>query len=382
MLAAFGFLALSIGWWTLSGVSARDDNPRRIFTEQHSPRGAIVDRNGDVLAVSSPISATYVRRYPLPEAAPVVGYYSLNYGLSGVEEAADAVLRGPLDPIDQLLHRTPSGRTVRTTLDPITQRDLAARFTQPGGAIILSIPDGAVLALASYPTFDPNTLDQNWKQLSVDPSAPLLNRVTQGLYQPGAILETLLLADALEQHTAALTETVERPDAPVALDNLIVDCAHAGPMTTLADAYANACPAPFADLGVRLGETELISLTQRWQLDQPPPLETAHQRRRHTNHFIEHDAGFASLCGRSIVAYAITAANGARRRDHRQSRGAAHRARHQRCDVDRGRMDIVDDRHPCQRAAPALARHRPIDPRGNADPRRHRRAWRCGLQWG
>ena len=273
MLAAFGFLALSIGWWTLSGVSARDDNPRRIFVEQHSPRGAIVDRNGDILAVSIPVTDVYARRYPLPEAAPVVGYYSLNYGLSGVEEAADAVLRGPLDPIDQLLHRMPSGRTVRTTLDPIAQRDLAARFTQPGGAIILSIPDGAVLALASYPTFDPNTLDQNWKQLSVDPNAPLLNRVTQGLYQPGAILETLLLADALEQHTAALTETVERPDAPVALDNLIVDCAHVGPMTTLADAYANACPAPFADLGVRLGETELISLTQRWQLDQPPPLE-------------------------------------------------------------------------------------------------------------
>jgi peptidoglycan glycosyltransferase len=70
-----------------------------------------------------------------------------------------------------------------------------------------------------------------------------------------------------------LTQTVDRPDQPVGLDNLIVDCARTGPMATLADAYAHACPAPFADLGVRLGETALISLTQRWQLDQPPAME-------------------------------------------------------------------------------------------------------------
>ncbi|HZY40824.1 MAG TPA: penicillin-binding transpeptidase domain-containing protein, partial [Anaerolineae bacterium] len=234
---------------------------------------AILDRTGGLLATSAPVSGTYLRLYPLPDAAPVVGYYSLNYGVAGVEAALDAVLRGPLEPIDQLLHRRPAGRTVRTTIDPDAQRDLAARLTQSGAAIILSLPDGAVLALESHPTYDPNTLDQDWPQLAVDPGAPLLNRVTQGLYQPGAIFQTILLADAIERGAAALTQTVDRPDQPVALDNLILDCARTGSMATLADAYANACPAPFADLGVRLGDTELISLTQRWQLDQPPAME-------------------------------------------------------------------------------------------------------------
>jgi len=278
LMAAFGLLALAIGWWTLGGIAApgiagRDDNPRRIFEEQRSPRGSIVDRTGELLAVSSPISESYVRLYPLPAAAPVVGYYSLNYGLAGVEEALDGVLRGPLDPLDQLLHRPRVGRTVRTTIDPAAQADLATRLTQSGAAIILAIPDGAVLALASTPAYDPNTLDQDWKQLSIDPASPLLNRVTQGLYQPGAIFQTILLADAIERGAATLTQTVERPDQPVGLDNLIVECARTGPMMTLADAYANACPGPIADLGLTLGESELISLTQRWQLDVPPALE-------------------------------------------------------------------------------------------------------------
>lgn len=273
LMAAFGLLALSIGWWTLGGIATRGDNPRRIFIEQHSPRGSIVDRTGEVLAVSSPISEAYVRLYPLPAAAPVVGYYSLNYGLAGVEEALDGVLRGPLDPIDNLLHRPRIGRTVRTTIDPDAQRDLAARFTQSGAAIILSIPDGAVLALESHPAFDPNTLDQDWKQLSIDPASPLLNRATQGLYQPGAIFQTILLADAIERGAATMTQTVDRPDRPVGLDNLIVECAYTAPMTTLAEAYANACPGPIADLGLTLGESELIALTQRWQLDVPPALE-------------------------------------------------------------------------------------------------------------
>jgi peptidoglycan glycosyltransferase len=171
------------------------------------------------------------------------------------------------------LHRPRIGHNVRVTIDSTLQRELAARLTPPGAAVILTIPDGAILALNSRPSYDPNTLDQDWKQLSTDPDAPLLNRATQGLYQPGAILETIVLADALEAGQAALTQTVTRPDQPIGMDNLVLECAHLGEvMQTLADAYANACPTPFADLGVKLGDQQLISMTQRWQLEVAPAL--------------------------------------------------------------------------------------------------------------
>lgn len=275
LLIAFALLAIAIGRWSIAApdLIERDDNPRRIFAELRIQRGSIVDRNDQVLAATIPISGAFTRYYPQPDAAPVTGYYSINYGRSGLEEALDDVLRGAHGFTDDLLHRAQVGRSVRTTLDLAAQQILAEHLQSPGAAIVVSIPDGAVLAMDSHPSFNPNTLDENWKALSTDPSSPLLNRATQGLYQPGAIFETLLLADALEANHVTLTQTVSRPDQPVALDNLVVECAHSGPMLTLADAYANACPAPFADLGVSLEESELISITQRWRLDQVPPIE-------------------------------------------------------------------------------------------------------------
>ena len=58
------------------------------------------------------------------------------------------------------------------------------------------------------------------------------------------------------------------------LDRLTLNCARsdASP-ATLIDAYAQACPAPFADLAAQLTSGYLFSLTQKWKLDQPPSLE-------------------------------------------------------------------------------------------------------------
>ena len=274
-LLAFFLLALALGRWSIASpdLVARDDNPRRVFAEQLIQRGSILDRNTQVLAETVPQSNTLVRRYPLIAAAPVVGYYSINYGSAGVEEAFDDVLRGPRDPIDQLLHHRQSGQSVRTTLDSRAQQLLADRLTQPGAAIVLSLPDGAITALASNPSFDPNTLDQNWKTLSADPSAPLLNRATQGLYQPGAIFETVMLADAIGRGVMP-AETLTQPDRPITLDQLTLHCARSDTSpTTLAEAYAQACPAPFADLAAHLTAGDLLSLTQQWKLDVPPSLE-------------------------------------------------------------------------------------------------------------
>lgn len=274
-LLAFFLLTLALGRWSIASpdLVARDDNPRRVFQEQLIQRGSILDRNDQVLAETVPQSDTLARRYPFIAAAPIVGYYSINYGAAGVEEALDRVLRGPRDDVDQLLHRRQSGQSVRTTLDSRAQQILSDRLTQPGAAIVLSLPDGAITALASNPSYDPNALDQNWKTLSTDPTAPLLNRATQGLYQPGAIFETLLLANAIERGVP-LTGTLAQPDRPITLNRLTLTCAHtdASP-ATLAEAYAQACPAPFADLAAQLTAGDLISITQKWKLDVPPALE-------------------------------------------------------------------------------------------------------------
>jgi len=60
-----------------------------------------------------------------------------------------------------------------------------AALREKGALILLNASTGEILSLASHPGFDPNTLDENWQTLNQDPSAPFVNRVTQGAYPPG-----------------------------------------------------------------------------------------------------------------------------------------------------------------------------------------------------
>ena len=88
---------------------------------------------------------------------------------------------------------------------------------RPGAAVLLDIETGAVLALASSPSFDANALvvvteaDRDPAQaafaaLTSDPRAPLVQRATSGLYPPGSTFKTITAA-------AAIDTGVARPDS-------------------------------------------------------------------------------------------------------------------------------------------------------------------------
>ncbi len=234
--ALLAALALGTGYWSMARgpeLAARADNPRRVEAELATFRGAIYARDGVLLAYSScagapqPLSpcaarATgpsaplrYERRYPLPEAAPAVGYYSQRYGVGGLEAFADATLRGSWTWLDDFLHRPRIGQAITTTLDANWQRRAAAALRAGstltiarGAAIVMNWRTGEVLALAGAPTFDPNRLEQDWERLRANPDAPLVNRATQGLYQPGLLLRWLIEARAPMADRAVLN----RPD--------------------------------------------------------------------------------------------------------------------------------------------------------------------------
>jgi hypothetical protein len=195
------------GYWgavSAQGLVARDDNPRRVEAELAIARGPIFDRNGNVLARSDVRSIDnnvprYGRVYPAIEVASAIGYYSQRYGAGGIENVADAALRGQRTSFDALLHRPQVGSAITTTIDLDLQQRLSSALhasdvltAVKGAAVALNWRTGEVLALTSAPSFDPNTLDADWERLRTDPDAPLVNRVTQGLYQPGELLPWLV----------------------------------------------------------------------------------------------------------------------------------------------------------------------------------------------
>jgi len=286
ILLAFLAVAFSLVFWTVlraPAILARDDNPRRVESELRIQRGNILDRTGALLAESQPVGETFVRHYPLPAASPVVGYYNLRYGTAGIEENLDAYLRGETGSFWQaqqrdLLHAIQTGRDVRLTLDADLQARADTLLGERNGALLL-LQLGAngeaarILALASHPGYDPNSLDENFEALSSDEAAPLLNRVTQGQYQPGPVLQPFILAAALDRGIVTLDEAVDHANRPVIVNGTATYCASSPPAAaTWADVLAHRCPGPMQDLAEEMDAAALRASFNGFGLTEQPEL--------------------------------------------------------------------------------------------------------------
>jgi cell division protein FtsW (lipid II flippase)/cell division protein FtsI/penicillin-binding protein 2 len=277
-------LALALGWWAIvrgPALTTRTDNPRRASAERVNPRGVIVDRSGDRFAETVGVQGEYARVYPLgAAAAAVVGYDSAQFAQAGIERSRDEILRGETghDAIttwwQHLTQGTPPpGLGVRLTLDASLQQSVAqALFPYRGAAVVLEASTGNLLAVASSPSFDPNSLDTDWEDLTARQDAPLLDRAIQGSYQPGMIFAPFLLAESIESGLVALGEAAESLEEEVKVGNDLVGCAldavgpfsEAGP--TLADALRYGCPAPLVWIADRAGQTSIRAAVDRFAL--------------------------------------------------------------------------------------------------------------------
>ncbi|HYP19084.1 MAG TPA: hypothetical protein VEY08_03340, partial [Chloroflexia bacterium] len=141
-------------------------NPLLADAALQVPRGSILDRTGVVLAESVLQDGVYQRHYGTPDTADVTGYFSpLLYGATGLEASWDDVLMGDAggNPLWQSLQTLrglpPQGNDLHLTLDATLQQEAhAALGSRPGAVVLLEVQTGAVLALASNPTFDANAL--------------------------------------------------------------------------------------------------------------------------------------------------------------------------------------------------------------------------------
>ena len=282
--AAFFLIALASGYWGVARrdtLLARPDNPRRVLAERRAQRGTVYDRNGAALAESDGQPGDFERRYAYPELAPVLGYISLFYGSAGIEAAEDAVLHGDAGRAqfdvwwENLIGAQSPGRDVRLSIDLRLQTaaDIALG-DRAGAAVLLDAKTGEILALASHPTYDPNYLDEQWETLVNDPRAPLLNRATLALYQPGGALQPVILAAALRAGLADLNAPFPSAAAEVGVGDLKLGCRikPATDQTTLVEAFKYGCPWPFADLGGRLGARALDQLFSDFRLIEAPSI--------------------------------------------------------------------------------------------------------------
>ena len=281
----FVIMALGVGYWSIvraGNLVARTDNPRLIEAERRIRRGDILDRRGRVLVRSEPgPSGVWNRVYLAPEVAPVVGYSSIDHGTGGIEAAYDAQIRGEraMDPFEQLtadlLHLYSAGVSVTLTLDRDVQRAAdEAMGIRPGAAVVLDVRSGDILAMVSKPTYDPNTLEEDWPLLQYSPDKRMLNRAAQGLYPPGLVFETITLAAALAEGLAEPTTVFTDELGVVLTVDPPISCPADPPKTrfTLAEAYTWPCSVLFARLGLELGGERLADYATQLGVGRPAAL--------------------------------------------------------------------------------------------------------------
>ena len=138
-------------------------------------------------------------------------------GRAGIEASAEAVLAG--EKGGKLSTFTPAGKPGKVIAQKASKRGQDVQLTldldvqklaedslgaQVGSAVVLDVKDNSVLALASYPRFDPNQFvvgfsDADWKKLSEDPNHPFENRPVGNSYPIGSVMKVITLSAGLEK---------------------------------------------------------------------------------------------------------------------------------------------------------------------------------------
>ncbi|RJK94724.1 peptidoglycan D,D-transpeptidase FtsI family protein [Vallicoccus soli] len=280
----------------------RPGNSRTILEEYDRERGPIlVDGRAVADSVATDDQLRYLRRYPSgPLFAHATGYYSYVYGAAGVERAENDVLAGNDDRLfvrrlgNLITGEEVQGGAVSLTLDPAAQQAAAEGLDGRKGAVVALDPTtGAILALVSSPTYDPNALSSHdggairgaYEQLTADEDQPLLDRALRETYPPGSTFKLVTAAAALESGRYDPDSEVPGPaelDLPltdVGLPNSDrAQCTPGSDTTTLTNALRRSCNSSFGAVGLDLGADALREQAQAFgfgQEDRTVPLTTA-----------------------------------------------------------------------------------------------------------
>lgn len=223
-----GLFAILIGNLTYiqvfqaKNIQSMPSNNHTIMRAAYIKRGSIITSDGVTLAESvQNADGTYSRSYPNGNlAAHTVGYYSTQYGSTGIEASMNDTLTGSRDysswknAVNSLAGITQPGNTVKLTINSSIQQAAEQALAGKKGAIVVLDPrTGAVLAKASAPTYDNSNVDSLMGNGNDESQGSLVDRSTQSLYTPGSAFKVVTLAAALDSGKATLDQSFESPSS-------------------------------------------------------------------------------------------------------------------------------------------------------------------------
>jgi peptidoglycan glycosyltransferase len=288
-------------------------NPRIAVERYVNPRGEILASDGTVLAKSVPTPAgtnrtdypyDYVRQYPQgPLYADITGYDSpLTGAVTDIESYYDSYLSAhtqSAQTLSQLLFREKLPSTtdnVSLTVEPnlqniATQALNAVPGNNDGAVVVLNPKTGAVLAMVSSPTYDPNALVS--PSLSADNLAyysytqkdhegffPLRSLATSEFFEPGSTMKVVTstsvynLKPSLIDFDFPVAPCLKFTDSNRLLCNDGSSPANSDPCGgTMVTMLPASCDPGYGELGIQVGVSTLRQQAQLFGINSVPPID-------------------------------------------------------------------------------------------------------------
>jgi len=297
MLVLFALLFARLNWvqvFDAEQLTADPLNTRRVVRDFGQKRGNIVTADGVVIAESIDVDGRFDRQRQYPQGplyAHVTGYFSFEFGATGVERSYNDELAGHsatqrFESFFDFFGDGDVSADVTLTLDGELQQAAANALGERRGSVVALDPrTGAVLAFYSWPTFDPNAISNTEidaaraakEALDDATGEPLLTSAHRQVFPPGSTFKVITAASALENSVVTPTSPIfpeviryQLPLTDVALQNF-------GGTTCggdLAQSLARSCNTTFAELGAEyLGPAPLIATAERFGFNDTPPFD-------------------------------------------------------------------------------------------------------------
>ncbi len=256
------------------------------------------------------------RFYPRREiAAPLLGFVSpdgkgrdgLEYSLNGEVEGHADQLRGLRDRSGRLIfsdgiedERAFAGHNVHLTIDQgiqfAAERELADAvntFEAIGGSVVVVDPfTGEILAMASYPGFNPNDYGRSTPEQR-------RNRAVNDVFEPGSTMKIFTVATGLEAKTLQPTEQLYCEKGVMRVDNVTIRDTHPSEWLPVSQILAQSSNICSAKIGLTLGEKRLYEGFRRFGFGQrtgaPLPGESAGRLRPRSRPWVQVETASASF---------------------------------------------------------------------------------------
>ena len=292
-LLIFAILFLQLNDLQIVKASSLSDAPGNysaVIKAFSTPRGEILTANGQVMAMTVPSKSQYKYQRVYPHGSlysDVTGYYSLIYGTSGLEYEYNQYLQGKIavpSSLSQLFSKSYSTDSLVTTISSKLQQTAYQALGSLKGAVVALNPStGAVLAMVSNPTYNPaplaspsGTTEQNaWKSYNANPQQPLLNRAISRAYPPGSTFK-IVTTSAIFDHDPRLARVNFPPVSSIALPQTthhLHNYAYEVCGGELPVLLAVSCDTGFAQIGLRLGASNLHAEAENFGFNQVPPID-------------------------------------------------------------------------------------------------------------